>query len=186
MTWWRSESLTGMGHVPRQSTASFSLCFETLSRYDANLVLLPTKAIPKTNHWNKFYENDGEDNNTGGNNSYHSISGREGGRIIMLGDGTEVLTDSDDAEMFEYGGDDDQDVEELITESDIPALKAKENLQKQNSEEEDSEASLNKESDAEKATKESIDRMTESTKDSSSSDKAKSSTDAPSANTSKA
>jgi len=31
-----------------------------------------------------------------GNNS------REGGRIIMLGDGTEVLTDSDDTEMFDY------------------------------------------------------------------------------------
>lgn len=31
---------------------------------------------------------------------------RGGGRIILLGDGTEVLTDSDDTEMFDHGEED--------------------------------------------------------------------------------
>ncbi len=35
------------------------------------------------------------------------------GRIILLGDGTEVLTDSDDAEMFDHG-DEDRDLEAQV------------------------------------------------------------------------
>ena len=31
---------------------------------------------------------------------------QRGGRIILLGDGTEVLTDSDDTEMFDHGEED--------------------------------------------------------------------------------
>ncbi len=36
------------------------------------------------------------------------------GRIILLGDGTEVLTDSDDTEMFDHG-DEDRDLESQVT-----------------------------------------------------------------------
>jgi protein phosphatase 2C family protein 2/3 len=39
--------------------------------------------------------------------------GPGGGRIIVLGDGTEVLTDSDDAEMFDHS-DEDKDTENQI------------------------------------------------------------------------
>ena len=39
--------------------------------------------------------------------------GGRGGRIILLGDGTEVLTDSDDAEMFDHS-DEDKDTENQI------------------------------------------------------------------------
>jgi protein phosphatase 2C family protein 2/3 len=35
------------------------------------------------------------------------------GRIILLGDGTEVLTDSDDTEMFDHG-DEDRDLESQV------------------------------------------------------------------------
>jgi protein phosphatase 2C family protein 2/3 len=35
------------------------------------------------------------------------------GRIILLGDGTEVLTDSDDAEMFDHG-DEDRDLDAQV------------------------------------------------------------------------
>lgn len=42
------------------------------------------------------------------------FGGRDG-RIILLGDGSEVLTDStDDAEMFDHSMDDDKDVENQI------------------------------------------------------------------------
>jgi protein phosphatase PTC2/3 len=37
----------------------------------------------------------------------------ERGRIILLGDGTEVLTDSDDTEMFDHG-DEDKDLESQV------------------------------------------------------------------------
>lgn len=41
--------------------------------------------------------------------------GGRSGRIILLGDGSEVLTDStDDAEMFDHSMDDDKDVENQI------------------------------------------------------------------------
>jgi protein phosphatase 2C family protein 2/3 len=35
-----------------------------------------------------------------------SFSGNQRGRIILLGDGTEVLTDSDDTEMFDHSEED--------------------------------------------------------------------------------
>ena len=35
-----------------------------------------------------------------------SFSGSQRGRIILLGDGTEVLTDTDDTEMFDHGEED--------------------------------------------------------------------------------
>ena len=35
-----------------------------------------------------------------------SFGGNQRGRIILLGDGTEVLTDSDDTEMFDHGEED--------------------------------------------------------------------------------
>jgi protein phosphatase 2C family protein 2/3 len=35
-----------------------------------------------------------------------SFGGNQKGRIILLGDGTEVLTDSDDTEMFDHGEED--------------------------------------------------------------------------------
>lgn len=35
-----------------------------------------------------------------------SFGGNHRGRIILLGDGTEVLTDSDDTEMFDHGEED--------------------------------------------------------------------------------
>lgn len=41
------------------------------------------------------------------------ISGRSG-RIILLGDGTEVLTDSDETEMFDHG-EDDKDLENHVS-----------------------------------------------------------------------
>jgi protein phosphatase 2C family protein 2/3 len=42
-----------------------------------------------------------------------SFSGNQRGRIILLGDGTEVLTDSDDTEMFDHG-DEDKDLDSQV------------------------------------------------------------------------
>lgn len=41
------------------------------------------------------------------------------GRIILLGDGTEVLTDSDDTEMFDHG-DEDRDLESQVHKGQVP------------------------------------------------------------------
>jgi len=41
-------------------------------------------------------------------------SGGRSGRVIMLGDGTEVLTDQQDSEMFD-NGDEDKDLESQVT-----------------------------------------------------------------------
>lgn len=41
------------------------------------------------------------------------------GRIILLGDGSEVLTDSDDAEMFDRG-DEDRDLASQVTKNPTP------------------------------------------------------------------
>ncbi|KAJ6257146.1 hypothetical protein Dda_8032 [Drechslerella dactyloides] len=49
---------------------------------------------------------------------------REGGRIIMLGDGTEVLTDSDDTEMFDYD-EEEKDAEALDKDTSITETKSK-------------------------------------------------------------
>lgn len=46
--------------------------------------------------------------------------GGRSGRIILLGDGSEVLTDStDDVEMFDHSMDDDKDIESQIKKGDI-------------------------------------------------------------------
>lgn len=42
-----------------------------------------------------------------------SFGGNQRGRIILLGDGTEVLTDSDDTEMFDHG-DEDKDLDSQV------------------------------------------------------------------------
>jgi len=42
-----------------------------------------------------------------------SADGNQRGRIILLGDGTEVLTDSDDTEMFDHG-EEDKDLESQV------------------------------------------------------------------------
>lgn len=78
------------------------------------------KAIPKQNYWNRYQD---REEGAEGSGNYRPHGDREGGRIIMLGDGTEVLTDSDDAEMFDYG-EDEGDAEELDKE-DITASKKK-------------------------------------------------------------
>ncbi|KAK6358823.1 Protein phosphatase 2C 2 [Orbilia brochopaga] len=52
---------------------------------------------------------------------------REGGRIIMLGDGAEILTDSDDTEMFDYD-EEEKDAEALDKDSSTPESKGKPNL----------------------------------------------------------
>jgi len=43
-----------------------------------------------------------------------SFGGNQRGRIILLGDGTEVLTDSDDTEMFDHG-DEDKDLDSQVS-----------------------------------------------------------------------
>ena len=45
-----------------------------------------------------------------------SFGGNQRGRIILLGDGTEVLTDSDDTEMFDHG-EEDKDLESQVHKS---------------------------------------------------------------------
>jgi protein phosphatase 2C family protein 2/3 len=42
-----------------------------------------------------------------------SFGGNQRGRIILLGDGTEVLTDSDDTEMFDHA-DEDKDLDSQV------------------------------------------------------------------------
>lgn len=84
--------------------------------------LVPRQTIPKQHYWNRYHDRS-EDGEEGASN-YRPQGDREGGRIIMLGDGTEVLTDSDDAEMFDYG-EDEGDAEELDKE-DITVNKKKE------------------------------------------------------------
>ena len=42
-----------------------------------------------------------------------TFGGNQRGRIILLGDGTEVLTDSDDTEMFDHG-DEDKDLDSQV------------------------------------------------------------------------
>ncbi|KAK6524322.1 Protein phosphatase 2C 2 [Orbilia ellipsospora] len=51
-----------------------------------------------------------------------SNSSREGGRIIVLGDGTEVLTDSDDTEMFDYD-EEERDTEALDKDASVSDTK---------------------------------------------------------------
>jgi protein phosphatase 2C family protein 2/3 len=46
-------------------------------------------------------------------NKLKSFGGNQRGRIILLGDGTEVLTDSDDTEMFDHG-DEDKDLDSQV------------------------------------------------------------------------
>jgi protein phosphatase 2C family protein 2/3 len=46
-------------------------------------------------------------------NKLKSFGGNQKGRIILLGDGTEVLTDSDDTEMFDHG-DEDKDLDSQV------------------------------------------------------------------------
>lgn len=46
-------------------------------------------------------------------NKMKSFGGNQRGRIILLGDGTEVLTDSDDTEMFDHG-DEDKDLDSQV------------------------------------------------------------------------
>lgn len=64
----------------------------------------PEYAQPKSNNFEKssHYSNFEDDDNAIKIYSSSPNHSREGGRIIMLGDGTEVLTDSDDTEMFDY------------------------------------------------------------------------------------
>ncbi|KAI4238511.1 MAG: hypothetical protein L6R40_005680 [Gallowayella cf. fulva] len=59
-------------------------------------------------------------------------SGFEGrsGRIILLGNGTEVLTDSDEQEVFDHE-DDDRDLENQVSKHDASASKESANLRKQ-------------------------------------------------------
>lgn len=47
------------------------------------------------------------------------FGGNQRGRIILLGDGTEVLTDSDDTEMFDHG-DEDRDLESQVHKGQVP------------------------------------------------------------------
>jgi protein phosphatase PTC2/3 len=53
------------------------------------------------------FEDSGDDYDLEPSSSFGS--NRHGGRIILLGDGTEVLTDSDDTEMFDHEEDKDLD-----------------------------------------------------------------------------
>ena len=46
-------------------------------------------------------------------NKLKSFGGNQRGRIILLGDGTEVLTDSDDTEMFDHV-DEDKDLDSQV------------------------------------------------------------------------
>jgi protein phosphatase 2C family protein 2/3 len=46
-------------------------------------------------------------------NKIKNFGGNQKGRIILLGDGTEVLTDSDDTEMFDHG-DEDKDLDSQV------------------------------------------------------------------------
>lgn len=47
------------------------------------------------------------------------------GRIILLGDGTEVLTDSDDTEMFDHS-EEDQDLASQVSKAPVPASNGQE------------------------------------------------------------
>lgn len=47
-------------------------------------------------------------------NKLKSFGGNKRGRIILLGDGSEVLTDSDDTEMFDHG-EEDKDLASQVT-----------------------------------------------------------------------
>lgn len=58
------------------------------------------------------FEDSGDDYDLGLPRS-HGNGGRSG-RIILLGDGTEILTDSDDTEMFDHE-DEDKDLESQVT-----------------------------------------------------------------------
>jgi protein phosphatase 2C family protein 2/3 len=51
------------------------------------------------------------------------------GRVIFLGDGTEVLTDSDDTEMFD-NADEDKDLESQVSKSSTSAEPAKDDVSK--------------------------------------------------------
>ena len=46
--------------------------------------------------------------------------GNQRGRIILLGDGTEVLTDSDDTEMFDHS-EEDQDLASQVSKAPVSA-----------------------------------------------------------------
>jgi protein phosphatase 2C family protein 2/3 len=64
-----------------------------------------------------------------------TFGGNQRGRIILLGDGTEVLTDSDDTEMFDHS-EEDKDLAsqvhkgQTITEKTEPNLKSTETKEK--------------------------------------------------------
>lgn len=55
--------------------------------------------------------------------------GNQRGQIILLGDGTEVLTDSDDTEMFDHG-DEDNDLESQVHKGEVIGHKSNDALPK--------------------------------------------------------
>lgn len=59
--------------------------------------------------WPKYYDDSGDEFDAPRGSVRQTNS--NGGRIILLGDGTEVLSDSDDAEMVEEGEKDDEALE---------------------------------------------------------------------------
>ena len=78
-----------------------------------------------TNHWAAEFRGPGVHHNFDDSDSGYdvdmdqklkSFGGNKRGRIILLGDGSEVLTDSDDTEMFDHG-EEDKDLASQVTKS---------------------------------------------------------------------
>jgi protein phosphatase 2C family protein 2/3 len=95
-------------HVPRPSTASSVLVQK--DQVFSNKLCTAEFRGPGVRHQ---FDNDSPDEYELDLDKRSRGFGSRGGRIILLGDGTEVLTDSDDAEMFDHS-DEDKDTENQI------------------------------------------------------------------------
>ena len=80
--------------------------------------------VQSTNVWTAEFRGPGVHHNfdDSGDSGYDvdmdqkKFGGNKRGRIILLGDGSEVLTDSDDTEMFDHG-EEDKDLASQVTKS---------------------------------------------------------------------
>jgi len=98
-----------MDHALHRSTASSSMFdYMNIARQQAYFPSSPAEM--RNLGWpRRFDESPDEFDNNGVGDSMRVTRGS--GRIIVLGDGTEVLSDSDDAEMFDDEGKDEEELE---------------------------------------------------------------------------
>lgn len=100
-----------MAHVRRQSMASL-FCIQNLAIPADSLLCSAEFRGPGVR---QSYDESGDDYELDLDQRTRNMGGRSG-KIILLGDGTEMLTDSDDTEMFDHS-EEDRDLDSQVNKS---------------------------------------------------------------------